>query len=113
MLAVFEALEIAVFENQKRAAIVFQDRSMVGDDADAFLRIAAVIDEDADQQAARAAFANPHRQVLVELGETSGLQDVGEHVRGDVRIPLLEAPHAVRSQIGSDKGHHDRHHAVA
>jgi len=63
------------------------------------------------QQAAGLAFANPDGQILVELGKAPGLQHVGEHVGGDLRIPLLQPPHAVRREIGGDKGNQQRHHA--
>ena len=53
----------------------------------AFLGIAAVVDEDADQQAAGLAFANADRQVLLELREAARLQDVGEDVGGDLAVP--------------------------
>ena len=65
----------------------------------------------ADQQAARLPFANADGQVLVELGEAAGLQDVGQHVGGDFGVPLLEPAHAVGGEIGGDEGHHQRHHA--
>jgi hypothetical protein len=45
---------------------------VIGDDGDAFLGVATVIDEDADQQATRLSFANADRQVLVELCEPAG-----------------------------------------
>ena len=63
-LAGLEALEIAVLENQERAAGVLQHGAMVGDDGDAFLGIAAVVDEDAGEQAARFAFPDPDGQIL-------------------------------------------------
>ncbi len=107
----FQPLEIAVFENQERSALVFQHRSMVGDDADAFLWIPAIVDEDAGEQSARPSFPDTDGQILVELGEAAGLQDVGEDVRGDVGVPLLDSAHAVRREIGRDKGDHHRHHA--
>ncbi len=110
-LAGLEALEIAVLEDQERAAVVLHDRSMVGDDADAFLGIAAVVDEDAGEQAAGLPLPDPDGQVLVELGEAAGLQDVGQHVGGDFGIPLLDAAHAVGREIGGDEGNQDRHHA--
>ena len=50
---------------------------MVGDDADALLGIAAVVDEDAGEQAAGLALADADGQILVELREAAGLQDVG------------------------------------
>ena len=53
---------------------------MVGNDGDALLGIAAIVDEDAAELTTGPAFADANRQVLVELGETSGLQDVGQHV---------------------------------
>ena len=64
-----------------------------------------------DEHAAGQAFADPDRQVLVELGEAAGLQDVGQDVGGDFGIPLLDSAHAVGGEIGADKGHHQRHHA--
>ena len=48
-LADFEAFEVAVLENEERSALVFHHGPVVGDDADALLRIAAVIDKDPDQ----------------------------------------------------------------
>ena len=99
----FEALEITVFQNQKRATLVLHHRAMIGDDADAFVRIAAVVDEDSGEQATGLPLANPNRQVLIELREAAGLQNVGEHVGGDVGVPLLQPPHAVRGEIGGDK----------
>src|SRR5260370_34644028 len=75
LLAGFEAFEISVLKYQKRSALVFQDRAMVGDDADTFLWVTAVIDEDADQHAAGLPLANTDGQVLIELSETAGLQD--------------------------------------
>ena len=91
----------------------FSDRAVVGDDGDALLRIAAVVDEDAGEHAAGLPLANADGQVLVELGEAAGLQDVGQHVGGDFGIPLLEAAHAVGREIGGDEGNQERHHEVA
>jgi hypothetical protein len=56
-------------------------------------------------------FADPDRQVLVELGEAAGLEDVGEHVGGDLGVPLLDPPHAVGGEIGRDEGDQQRHDA--
>ena len=84
---------------------------MVGDDGDAFLGIAAVVDEDAGEHAAGLPLADADRQVLVELGEAAGLQDVGQHVGGDLGVPLLHAAHAVGREIGGDEGDQQRHHA--
>ena len=55
-------------------------------------------------------FADPDGQVLIELGEAAGLQDVGEHVGGDLGVPLLDAAHAVGGEIGGDEGDQHRHH---
>jgi hypothetical protein len=82
---------------------------MVGDDADTFLGIAAVIDKDADKHAAGLPLSNADGQVLVELGKAAGLEDVGEHIGGDFGIPLLETPHAVGCEIGGNESNHDRH----
>src|SRR5467141_295809 len=106
----FTAFEISVLENQKRTAFVLQNCPMVGNDADTFLGIAAVIDKDADKHATGLPLSNADGQVLVELGKAAGLEDVGEHIGGDFGIPLLQAPHAVGGEIGGDKGNHDRHH---
>ena len=74
-LADLEAFEIAVLENQERAAVVLQHRAVVGDDADALLGIAAIVDEDAGEQAARLAFPDPDGQILcraVRSGRAAG-----------------------------------------
>ena len=51
---------------------------MVGDDGDALLGIAPVVDENAGQHAAGLALANANGEIAFELGETAGLQDVGD-----------------------------------
>src|SRR2546428_458639 len=79
------------------AVLVLQHRAVIGDNGDALLRIATVVDEDAGKHATRLAFPDPDRQVLIELGETSGLQDVGQHVGGDLGVPLLDPAQAVGS----------------
>ena len=94
-LADLESLEVAVLEDQERTVVGLQHRAVVGDDGDALLRIAAVVDEDAAEHAAGLPFADPDGQVLVELGEAAGLQDVGQHVGGDLGVPLLDPAHAV------------------
>ena len=84
---------------------------MVGNDGDAFLGVAAIIDKNAGEHAARLTLANADGQVLIERGKAAGLQNVGEHVGGDLGVPLLDAAHAVGRQVGRDEGNHDRHHA--
>ncbi len=54
-------------------------------------------------------FPNPDDEVLVELREASGLQDIGQDVRGDLGTPTVGAPHALRREIKTDKGHQQRH----
>ena len=54
-LSGLETFEIAVFEHQIGAALVLQHRAVVGDDGDALLRIAAIVDEDAGRARRRAA----------------------------------------------------------
>src|SRR5580692_4842202 len=70
-LADFETLEISVLENQERAALVFHHRAVIGDDADALLWIAPVVDENADEQTARLPLTDSDGQVLVQLGEAA------------------------------------------
>jgi hypothetical protein len=82
---------------------------VVRDDADTFLRVAPIVDKDADEQAARLSFPNPDGQVLIELCEPAGLQDVGENIGGDFSVPAFEAAHAIRCEIGGDERHHQRH----
>ena len=83
---------------------------MVGNDADTFLGIAPIIDENADKYAAGLPFSNADRQVLIELSEAAGLQNIGQHIRGDFGIPLLQAAHAVGRKIGGNEGNHDCHY---
>ena len=79
---------------------------MVGDDGDALLRVALIVDEDAGEDAAGQTLADADGQVLIELGEAAGLQNVGQHVGGDLGVPLLDNPaHAVGRQKGCDEGH--------
>jgi len=61
---------------------------MVGDNADAFLWITAVIDEDTHKQAAWLPLSNSDGQVLIELGKAAGLQNVGQHIRSDFGGPI-------------------------
>src|SRR4029079_2036870 len=101
----------AVLQHQVGAALVLQHRAVVGDDGDALLGIATVVDEDAADVAGGAAFADASRQVLVELGETSGLQDVGQHVRGDLGVPLLDPAQPVGREKGRDEDDDGGDHA--
>ena len=109
-LADLEALQIAVLEHQERAVAAFDHGAVVGNDADALLGISAVVDENADQQATGLALADADGEILVELGKAAGLQDVGQHVGGDLGVPLLDPPHAVGREIGRDEGDQDGHH---
>ena len=79
---------------------------MVGDDRDALFRIAPIVDEDAGEHAAGLALADADCEVLIELGESPGLQNVGEHVGGDLGVPALQTAHAIRRDIGGDEGDH-------
>ena len=106
----FEALQISVLKDKKRTGLILQDRPVVGDDADAFLWIAAVIDKDANEHAAGVPLPDSDGQVLIELCEPAGLQDVGQNVRCDFSVPPLQAAHPIRREIGGDERNHDRHH---
>ena len=110
-LSRLETFEVAVLQHQIGAVLVLQHRAMIGNDGDALLGIAAVVDEDAGENAAGLPFPDTNRQVLVELGETSGLQDVGQHVGRDLGVPLLDAAQAVGSKIGCDEDDQERHDA--
>ncbi len=110
VFAGFEAFEIAVLKHKIRSALVLKNGAVIGDDGDAFLRVAPVVDKNAGEHAARLTFADADGQVLVELGEAAGLQDVGEHIRGDLGIPMLDAAHPVRGEIGGGEGDQKRHH---
>src|SRR6266478_2104198 len=79
-LSRLETFHVSIFENQERAVAVFHHSSALGDNADPFLWIAAIVDEDADEQAAGLPLANPDGQVRVELRKAAGLQDIRQHV---------------------------------
>src|ERR1700733_14033116 len=98
-----------ILEKYKLPLFVFHHRAMVGDDADALLRIAAVVNENAEDLATGLPFPNPDDEILVKLRETAGLQNIGQDVRGDLGAPSVGAPHALRSQIEPDEGHQQRH----
>src|ERR1035441_5669791 len=98
-----------ILENQKRPLLVFHHRAMVGDDADPLFRIAAVVDENAEDLAARLPFPNPDDEILVKLREASRLQNIRQDIRGDLGTPTVGAPHALWSEIKADKGHQERH----
>jgi hypothetical protein len=98
-LARLETLQIAVFQNQERTILVLQHRAMVGNDGDALFGIATIINKNPDQQSAGLTLPDADSQVLIELSEAAGLQDIRQNVGGDLGVPALQPAHTIRCQI--------------
>ena len=100
-LAGLEALQIAVFENQKEPLSFF---STVPWSAMMLTRSFGSRRSSMKMPASRPPGWRSRMRIVrfvIELREAAGLQNVGQNVGGDLGVPLLEPAHAVGREIGT------------
>ena len=107
-LADFEPLDAAAFEYQERAVVVFDDLALLREVGGAFVRIAAVVDEYADEKAVGLAVGDMEGEIAAHGGEAAGLHDIGENVGADLRRPLAQRAQAARRAPSRDEGNQKR-----
>ncbi len=78
-LADLEPLQVTVFQNDERTAVVLDDGAVIGHDVDPLGGVTLVVDEHADQHAAGTALLNAQGE-LAQLDELPGLDHVRQHV---------------------------------
>ena len=109
-LAGFEPLDAAAFEHQERALVVLHDLALLGEIGGMFIGIAAVVDENADQETVRPAVCDVESEIAADRREAAGLNDIGEDVGAHLRTPVTQFTQAARRDIGGDDGDQDRNH---
>ena len=77
---------------------------MLGEDGDALLRIAAVVQQQADEQAVGAALADVEGEARLDGDEAAGLHDVADEVGAHLGQPAAQHAQAFRRDIGADAG---------
>ena len=60
--------------------------SVVGNDADPLLWIAAVVNEDPYKEATGLTLPNANRQIWIELRKPAGLQNIRQNIGGDFGV---------------------------
>ena len=85
----FEPLHAAGLKHEEGAAIVADDGALLGEEGRALLRVAAVIDEHAEQHAVRLPLADMEDEAALEAVEAAGLHDVGDEVGAHFVRPAI------------------------
>ena len=88
---------------EEGAVVVLHDLALLGDDGDALLGIAPVVDEDADQQAVGPALADVEGEAPLDRGEAAGLHDVGDEIGAHLGRPVAQLAQAHGRDIGADR----------
>ena len=90
------------------AVLVLHHLAELGHDGDALRGIAAVVHQQADQQAVRPALADVEGEALFDRGEAAGLHDVADEIGAHLGDPAAQQPQTFRREIGADRRDHDR-----
>ena len=80
----------------------FDDLAVFGQRGDALVRIAPVVDEDAEQLPVGAPLADVEREAALDRDEAAGLHDVDDEIRLHLGGPVAQFAQALRRQIGAD-----------
>ena len=83
-------LNAAAFQHQERAVVVLHDLALLGEIGGVLVGIAAIVDEDADQQAVRPPVGDVEGEIAADCGEAAGLHDIGEDVGAHLRAPVAQ-----------------------
>ena len=70
--------------------------------------VAAVVDEDADQETVRPAVGDVESQIATHRRETARLYDIGEDVGAHLRAPVAQFTQRARRDIGGNCGDQER-----
>ena len=77
-------------QDQERALVVLHDLALLGEIGGVFIGVAAVVDEDADQETVRPAVRNVESEIAADRGEAAGLNDIGQNVGAHLRTPVTQ-----------------------
>src|SRR5262249_3267399 len=99
------ALHTAVLQHEKYAAPVLYDVALLGQDGRSLLRVALVVDEDAEQLSSGASLANVQREPLFQFDETARLYDVGDKIGANFGCPPPQFAQSPRRDIDAKRGH--------
>ena len=111
-LSALQALDAAVDQDQERPAPCLDDLAIFGKRSDTLVRIAAIVDEDADELPIGAPLANVEREAALDREEAARLNNVDDEIRLHLRGPIAQRAQPGRRQIGAhaedQHGHHER-----
>ena len=102
-----------LLQDQEGAVVVVQQLAGLRQHGDALGRIAPVVEENAEQLAVAAPFADMDGDAVFDRGETARLHDGAHHIGAHLGEPVAQHAQALRREIGADRHHdqrdHDRH----
>src|SRR5262249_38545057 len=101
-------LHVAILEHEIGAAIIGEDIAFLGDDREALLGVAAIVDHDTQQLAVGRAAANVQGQLPVDRDEAALLNVVGHDLGADFGRPQPQLAQALRRHVDADHADQER-----
>ena len=102
-------LHQAVLQDEETRAIAVDQFALLREQGHPLLRIALIVDHDAQQITVRPALPQTDGHAIAQGHETSGLQDVRDDVGADFREPIAQHAQALGREIRADNSHQQRH----